>query len=214
MEDQTIWWDGENGALHFVVKTVDKSRRFLWLIPSEGLPFLSTDPRVLNNSFFFPYGARRVRYRNFFFHGRLMHPLLPSTKRQKIPLVSLQLIPILEEACIMEINTRGRFVFAVSDSSGKRTARDQTSRRLLFFSSSSFPFLSFFSFFYVNNYSRLQKSLVYIQKQQRFIVIKYNNGFEGMKSLKFRYISLCTFFLFFFINVTSQQREMKRNYKL
>lgn len=46
----------------------------------------------------------------------------------------------------MEINTRGRFVFAVSDSSGKRTARDQTSRRLLFFSS-SFPFLSFFSFF-------------------------------------------------------------------
>lgn len=147
-EDQTIWRDGEkNGALHFVAKTVDKSRRFLWPIPSEGLPFLSTDPRVLNNSFLFPYGAPRVRYRNFFFRGRLMHPLLPSTKRQKIPLVSLQLIPILEEACIMEINTRERFVFAVSDSPGKRTAERSDVEAVAIFSSSSFSFffLSFFS---------------------------------------------------------------------
>lgn len=75
-----------------------------------------------------------------------------------------------------------------------------------------FPFFLFFLFFfYVNNYSRLQKSLVYIQKQQRFIVIKYNNGFEGMKSLKFRYISLCTFFLFFFYkrNFTTARDETK-----
>ena len=70
----------------------------------------------------------------------------------------------------MEINTRGRFVFAVSDSPGKRTAERSDVEAVAIFSSSSssFFFLSFFlSFFFnVNNYSRLQKSLVYIQKQE------------------------------------------------
>lgn len=100
---------------------------------------------------------------------------------------------------------RGFRLFRQKD--GERSDVEAVAIFFFFFFSLSF----FFFFFYVNNYSRLQKSLVYIQKQQRFIVIKYNNGFEGMKSLKFRYISLCTFFLFFFYkrNFTTGRDETK-----